>query len=206
MSQAAAACWAMLVTALGLLDEAPHRWTFESDAPGAVARGFSSDVGRWVVSATEGGNKVLAQTAASPDKVFNVALARDTKAADVALSVRLKPVKGADDQGGGLVWRARDAKNYYVARFNPLEDNFRVYKVVDGKRTQLGTVDVKRQQGWHVLKVRMVGDRMTCDLDGVAHLDAQDSTFPDAGMIGLWTKADAATEFDDLELATPTRP
>lgn len=190
----------------GLPDDAPRRWSFESDAPGKTAAGFSNEVGQWVVEAVDGGGHVLSQTAASPGPVFNVALARDTKAADVALSVRLRAVSGKEDQGGGLVWRARDARNYYVARFNPLEENFRVYKLVDGKRTQLGTAEVKRPPGWFTLKVSMSGDHIVCDLDGIATLDVHDATFPDAGMIGLWTKADAATRFDDLELGpAPTR-
>ena len=165
-----------------------------------MAQGFRGEVGQWVV-VSDGGNRVLAQMASSPDRVFNVALARETRARDLSLSVRLRPVEGKEDQGGGLVWRARDAKNYYIARFNPLEDNFRVYKVVAGKRTQLGTVDVNRPEGWHTLTVRMVGDHIVCVLDGAARLDVRDATFPDAGMIGLWTKADARTWFDDLELA-----
>ncbi|MBA3257018.1 MAG: DUF1080 domain-containing protein, partial [Pyrinomonadaceae bacterium] len=100
--------------------------------------------------------------------------------------------------GGGVVWRARDAKNYYIARYNPLEGNYRVYKVEDGRRTQLGTSDVKRSEGWHTLRVTMTGERIECYFDGRKYLDVSDSTFKSAGKIGLWTKADAQTHFDDL--------
>jgi hypothetical protein len=180
----------------------PRRWAFDGDAPGVIAPGFSGEVGRWVVEETDGGNRVLAQQACSAPAVFNVALATDTHARDLELSVRLRAVEGQEDQGGGLVWHARDAQNYYVARFNPLEDNFRVYKVVAGRRTQLGTIDVKRPEGWHSLTVRMVGDQVVCVLDRTARLEVRDATFPDAGKVGLWTKADARTRFDDLELTT----
>src|SRR5437867_1874595 len=82
---------------------------------------------------------VLAQTAASPKQVFNLCVADDTRFKDVEISVHFKAIKGETDQGGGIVWRYQDANNYYVARMNPLEDNYRVYKVVDGQRIQLGT-------------------------------------------------------------------
>jgi hypothetical protein len=176
-------------------------WTFEADPVGTVARGFTSESGRWEVVALPEGGRALAQTARSPDAVFNVALAQGTSARDLDLSVRLRAVEGRDDQGGGLVWRARDARNYYIARVNPLEDNFRVYKVVAGKRTQLRSADVPRSPGWHTVRIRMRGDHITCDLDGKTLLDVRDATFPGAGMVGLWSKADARTQFDDLTLA-----
>src|SRR5437899_261279 len=114
-------------------DAAKRTWTFEDDARGAAPKGFSPAVGEWTV-VTAGEGKVLAQSAKNASPVFNVVLVDDTKAKDVDISVKLKALAGEHDQGGGLVWRARDAKNYYVARFNHLEDNFRVYKVVNGVR------------------------------------------------------------------------
>jgi hypothetical protein len=179
-------------------------WNFDTDPVGAIAQGFSGEVGRWLVVSPDDANHALLQAASSPGPVFNVALVKSTSAHNVELSVRLRPLAGKEDQGGGLVWRARDARNYYVTRFNPLEDNFRVYKVVDGKRTQLGSVDVKRQAGWHTLSVRMVADHVVCTLDRTATLDVRDSTFAGSGMIGLWTKADARTQFDDLSLREVT--
>ncbi len=117
--------------------------------------------------------------------------------------MRLFAVEGVDDQGGGVVWRARDGRNYYIARFNPLEDNFRVYHVVNGVRTQLQSADVKRTPGWHALRVRHVGDHISCELDGKELLDVKDRTFSEAGMIGLWSKADARSRFDELTLRSP---
>jgi hypothetical protein len=144
---------------------------------------------------------VLAQTAESPNNVFNICVADSPKYKDVELTVSFKAMRGKNDQGGGFVWRYRDANNYYIARMNPLEENYRVYKVVAGKRTQLGQEGTKEglkvQAGtWHTLKVTMEGDQIRCYLDGEKQLDVRDSTFKDAGKVGLWTKSDAQTHFD----------
>jgi hypothetical protein len=172
-------------------------WSFDKDPVGQIAPGFKAAVGTWSVVA-DGTNRVLAQTAKSDDSAFNIALIDDTSYADLELSVRLKAVAGEVDQGGGVVWRAKDAKNYYISRFNPLEDNFRVYKVEEGKRTQLATAKVEGDNGWHTLKITMRGSQIKCYLDDKLHLEADDKTFPGPGKIGLWTKADAETHFDDL--------
>jgi hypothetical protein len=185
-----------------LVVAAEKTWDFDADRPGAIARGFTNEVGDWKVVA-EGKNHVLAQLAKNEDAVFNVALATETSYKDVDISVRLKAVEGGVDRGGGLVWRAKDAKNYYITRYNPLEDNFRVYKVQDGKRTQFASVKVPGDSGWHTLRVVMRGDRIRCTLDGGHALEVTDSTFPDAGKIGLWSKADARSWFDDLKVKAP---
>jgi hypothetical protein len=145
----------------------------------------------------------LAQTASGPKALFNLCVAEDTSFKDGTVRVSFKAVKGEDDQGGGLVWRYQDANNYYVARMNPLEDNYRVYKVTGGKRVQLQSKeDVKIPAGeWHVLEVRTSGDRIECSLDGKKELDVRDMTFPKAGKVGLWTKADARTHFDNFTLS-----
>ena len=174
-------------------------WNFDDEDTGIVPRGFVPAVGHWRVVETDRG-KVLAQLARSPKSVFNVILVKDHQARDLDLSVKLRPIAGENDRGGGLIWRARDPKNYYIARFNPLEDNFRVYTVVDGKRTQLQSADVTRSPDWCRLRVTMKGDHIVCYLDGALLLDVHDSTFPNAGEIGLWSKSDAQTEFDELEL------
>jgi len=179
-------------------------WNFDGDAPGAAPKGLRGEVGEWKVvadpSAPSKGN-VLLQSAKSSGPTFNVALVEEPGYRDLDLTVKLKAVDGKIDQGGGVIWRAKDTKNYYIARYNPLEDNFRVYKVENGKRTQLKTADIdKRVEGWHTLRVTMKGDQIECSLDGKKLLEAKDSTFPDAGEIGLWTKADAQTHFDDLSV------
>jgi hypothetical protein len=194
----------IIVAALGtslIAAERPGRktWTFNHDPIGSVPSGFSGQVGNWTVVESQG-KHVLAQTAKNDDPVFNLILAEDTNVKDLELNVQLRPIAGEFDRGGGLVWRARDARNYYVARYNPLEHNFRVYKVEDGKRTMFQSAETpsSRADGWHSLHVTMIGDHMTCDLDGKRLLDVHDATFPNSGKIGLWSKADAQTEFDDL--------
>jgi hypothetical protein len=152
-------------------------------------------------TAPSGPGLVLAQTAAGPAALFNLCIAEGTRYKDVRLRVAFKAVAGQEDQGGGLVWRYQDPDNYYVARMNPLEDNFRLYKVVKGRRTQLATSKAKVATGtWHTLEVRMTGDHIECFLDGKKHLDERNATFPDAGAVGLWTKADAQTRFDGLTI------
>lgn len=194
---------AAAVTLAALVGAGPRdrrTWDFEHDEPGKGPSGFQAEAGRWVVERGGGGHS-LAQRAANPDDVYNLTLIDGTAYRDVELVVRVKADRGEVDRGGGLIWRARDPKNYYLARWNPLEDNYRVYKVVDGKRTQLRSAKVAAgdgDHGWHTLRVRMVGDRIECDFDGRRELEARDPTFADAGRIGLWSKSDAQSLFDDL--------
>jgi hypothetical protein len=144
----------------------------------------------------------LAQTAESPNAVFNLCVADATRYRDVEVSVAFKAVRGRNDQGGGVVWRYQDANNYYVARMNPLEDNYRLYHVVAGKRTQLATKEgVKVPAGtWHTLTVKHAGDRIECSLDGQKTIEATDATIQKPGKVGLWTKADARTHFDGFQV------
>lgn len=180
---------------------ATKTWSFENDTPGRVPKGFTPAVGEWTIVTAENGN-VLGQSAANANPIFNVVLVDDTRARDLDLSVKVKVIAGNLDQGGGLVWRARDAKNYYIARFNHKEDNFRVYKVVGGVRSApFQSADVKHHDGWTVIRVTMRGEHIECYLDGKKYLDVHDSTFSDAGKIGIWSKADARSHFDDLTLS-----
>ena len=186
-------------------DGGKRAWDFEADEPGAIAKGFSNEVGDWEI-AKEGDNRLLYQKAKSEDATFNLALVGDTSYKDVDLSVKLRAVAGQLDRGGGVVWRAKDKKNYYICRYNPLEDNFRVYKVADGIRTMFKSAKADGDEKWHFLRVTMVGPKITCFLDGQKLLEAEDSTFPDAGMIGLWSKADAQSYFDDLTVSDVVQP
>ncbi len=179
------------------IGQLPPGWVaaMTGEGPGSV----------WMVveDATAPGGRALAQTsAAGPNKLFNLCVAKKTSFRDLDLSVSFRAVAGKLDQGGGLVWRYIDAKNYYVARMNPLEDNYRVYKVVAGKRTQLATASLKIDAAkWHILRVVHVGKHIECCLDGKRYLDTNDGTFLKAGKIGLWTKADAQTHFVSFRAA-----
>jgi hypothetical protein len=191
---------AILLAAAAFAGAPKHfQWTFEDDAVNTIPRGFHEEVGKWRVVEADG-RKVLAQQALTADKTFNVLLGTVLNPANVDLSVELKAVAGKLDQGGGLIWRAKDKKSYYLTRYNPLEDNFRLYKVERGKRTMLKSADILHTPGWHTLRLTMEGKHIECFYDGKKYLECDDETFPDAGMIGLWTKADAQSHFANLEL------
>jgi hypothetical protein len=145
---------------------------------------------------------VLAQTAEGPSSLFNLCVTTGSRYRDVEVMVAFKANKGVKDQGGGIVWRYQDANNYYIARMNPLEDNFRVYKVVDGKRSkEFQNAEVKVPAGeWHRIKIKMIGDHIECFVDGKKLLDVRDDAITNAGQVGLWTKADAQTSFDDFRV------
>jgi len=190
---------------------------FKKDDVGKLPAGWKADkTGKgdgsvWKVVADETAPSksgfALAQTAEGPGDLFNLCVVEAGTFKDVDVMVAFKAVRGKKDQGGGIVWRYKDANNYYIARMNPLEDNYRVYKVVEGKRTQLQTKEgLKVPAGeWHDLKIKMKGDRIECFLDGKKELDTKDGTFADAGKIGLWTKADAVTSFDAVFVAPPKK-
>lgn len=118
---------------------------------------------------------------------------------DGTLDVKLCARSGKEDQGGGLLWRAKGPDDYYVVRLNPLESNLRLYTVKDGNREMLASADVPAAVGqWHQLRVEHRGEHIRCAIDGRFVIDLSDATFPEPGGIGVWTKADAATDFDDL--------
>ncbi len=194
-------------------DEKPRTFTFGKDDLGKTPKGWTAaSTGKgegsvWKVVADDTApsktGHVIAQTAEGPNPFFNLCVADDTSYKDVEMTVSFKAMKGKLDQGGGLVWRYQDNNNYNIARMNPLEDNFRVYKVVGGKRIQLATKeDLKVKAGeWHTITIKMVGEQIECSLDGMKHLEAKDDTFTKAGKVGLWSKADAQSYFDNLKVS-----
>ena len=158
----------------------------------------------------DSGNKVLAQLAGgNPNNHFNVAVNDSITARNVSLKARLKPVTGRMDQGGGFVWRFQDPQNYYVVRANPLEDNVVLYKVENGKRTDLplvgqgrtyGTKTEVQGNGWNDLRLEARDSLFTVYYNEKELFRVIDKTFPQAGKVGFWTKADAVTHFDDLQI------
>lgn len=132
---------------------------------------------------------------------YNVVLIEGTTAADFDLSMSFLPIAGKGDMGGGLLWRAQDAQNYYITRANPLEQNIRFYRVVKGVRYKLANFDhIISVKTWHTFQVMALGNHFQILFDGQTVLDVRDETF-ESGQIGLWTKADAVTYFDDLQLS-----
>lgn len=198
------ACSVAVITAVSAQDSQPRTWNFDAEKAGTLPPGFAAATGDWKVAphaTAPSPSHTLAQWAKNERPVFNVVLLNDTSYQDLDLSVRMLTMDGQIDQGGGLVWRARDARNYYIARYNPLENNFRVYKVVEGQRTQLQSADIPRRDGWHTIRVVMRGEAIECFYDGKKYLEARDTAFTASGKIGLWTKADAQTLFDDLTVS-----
>lgn len=202
-----------LLAAAALVSAAEtHAWNLTRDSlgklpPGWVAAKTGTGEGSvWKIvaddTAPSKSGLVLAQTAAGPNALFNLCVMQSGNYKDVELRVNFKAVRGDKDQGGGFIWRYQDANNYYVARFNPLEDNYRFYHVIDGKRTQLVTKEeIKIPTGtWHALAIKHVGDKIECFLDGKKELEATDKTIQRPGKVGLWTKADAQTHFDDFRV------
>jgi hypothetical protein len=159
----------------------------------------------WVVkeepSAPSDG-KVLAQTSAdTTDYRFPLCVYDPFTAKDVEVSVKFKAVAGKVDQAAGLVVRFRDKDNYYITRANALEDNVRLYKVVGGSRKQFAGAKAKVSSGeWHTLKLAVKGNHFRISFDDKLLFEADDDTFKEAGKVGLWTKADSVTYFDDLTI------
>ncbi|WP_040592162.1 hypothetical protein [Schlesneria paludicola] len=187
-------------------------WNFETEEPGQAAEGFTNDVGRWEVVNADG-NLVLAQRAENRLSVFNLTLVEQSSYRDVDLSVRIKSVGGENERGGGLVWRAKDKDNYYLVRYNPhsarhspRRPNFRLYKIENGKLTQLDHADVPGDSDWHTIRITTCGTQIVGYLDEAKLLEAEDMAFLDVGKIGLWTRSDACSLFDDLTVSTPIAP
>ena len=135
----------------------------------------------------------------SGEATYPVCLKTDTSLKDGFVEVKFKPLSGQEDQAGGIVWRAKDADNYYIVRANALEDNVHIYHTTGGRRVQFDGVDVKVKGGeWHTLRVEFSGPAFTVFLDGKKVLSAKDGTFIETGMVGVWTKADSVTAFDDF--------
>jgi Domain of Unknown Function (DUF1080) len=161
--------------------------------------------GQWVVipepSAPSRPN-VLAQNSADPTDLRFVLLVGDEGSfKDFNLSVKSKTVSGEIDRTAGLVFRLKDANNYYAVHVNALEDKYRLYHVVAGKRHPFAGANFAITSGeWHELRVECIGDKIICYFDGVKKIEATDETFRDAGKVGLWTKADSVTYFDDLRV------
>jgi hypothetical protein len=135
----------------------------------------------------------------SGQATFPVCIKDDTSLKDGFVEVKFKALSGKVDQAGGVIWRAKDANNYYVARANALEDNVAVYYTVNGRRTERKRIGMQvALNQWHTLRVDFRGNHFTVTLNGKKTIEWDDDTFKDAGKVGLWTKADSITLFDDF--------
>ena len=135
----------------------------------------------------------------SGEATYPVCIKEDSRVKDGFVEVKFKPVSGKVDQAGGVIWRCQDADNYYVARANALENNVTIYHTIKGRRVSFQNVDSKVAGGqWHTLRVDFEGNHLTVFLDGKKVIEATDNTFAEAGKVGVWTKADSVTLFDDF--------
>ncbi len=179
-----------------------YRWSFDDAQPGPLPADFVNILGDWQVvpdgNAPSGPN-VLRQTRKYDDPNFPRFAVKDLTFANLTVRARCRPESGDDDQACGLLFRLQDHDNYYVTRANALEDNVRLYHVVGGERAELASADLKVERGkWHSLEATARGDQLTVSWDGRQVLSARDGRFA-KGKIGLWTKADSVTAFDDFE-------
>ncbi len=179
-------------------------------AGAALPAGFWGWEGRWQVVPEPGAakpNTVLRQDRSVLPWAALLVTGKGRAYADARVTVRFKPVSGVADASGGIVFRAQDGKNYYLARANSLEDNFQIHVVKDGVRTQLGSVRVTPPSlgEWHTMEVTFTGATFHATLDGKDPVEATDATWS-SGWAGLWTKADSVTLFDDLHVTPIARP
>jgi hypothetical protein len=186
-------------------------YNFDGDTPGVMpakfhaARTGQGTESKWVVmtepTAPSKPNVVAQVSKDTTDYRFPLLITDEGSFKDLQISVKFKAISGEVDRAGGLVFRLKDANNYYVVRANALEDNYRLYYVADGKRHQFAGANVKVTSGeWHELRVECVGNKIMCYFDGAKKIEAMNDAFKDAGKVGLWTKADSITYFDDLRV------
>src|ERR1700712_341872 len=207
--------WAVIAAAFSLLevtDMSNHAVSFESTRIGVAPEGWTATLTgsgnpKWTVESDEiapSKSKILRQSGRA---TFPLLLKNDTSIKDGFIEMKFKAIAGSQDRAAGVVWRAKDANNYYVARANALEDNFVLYKTVNGSRSPLDIVGRKGGYGvsvpvpaniWHSLRIDFKGTRFTASFNGKQMFEVDDSTFTDAGKVGLWTKADSVTLFDEM--------
>ena len=193
-------------------------WNFDNVSVEKLPAGWKADatsrrgpLATWRVvkdTTAPSGSHVLALTRINHTSggTFNLCWTDSVSFLNGEIKVRFKAVKGKEDQGGGVMWRVRDNKNYYVARFNPLEDNFRLYTVHNGARRMLANARVKLPAGrWITMKIIQQGTRFEAYLNGRKLLTGTSDLFTKPGGVGVWTKADAVTSFDNFSVK-PLKP
>ena len=177
---------------------------FDDMKPGALPPGWTatqtgSGSAKWSVekdASAPSKPNVLKQ---SGEATFPVCIKNDTNLKDGFVEVKFKPVAGKEDQAGGVIWRVQDANNYYIARANALEDNVTIYHTINGKRVAFKNINTKVTSGaWHTLRVDFKGNKFTVTFDGTNVIEATDESFANAGKVGVWTKADSVTLFDNF--------
>ena len=197
---------ALLLTSLAVIAASSSADTVNFDKfktgaapPGWTATQTGSGSAKWSVEkdeSTPSKPNVLKQ---SGKATFPICIKNDTNLKDGFVEVKFKPIAGKEDQAGGVIWRVQDANNYYIARANALEDNVTIYHTINGKRVAFKNINTKVTSGvWHTLRVDFAGDKFTVTFDGAKVIEATDESFANAGKVGVWTKADSVTQFDNF--------
>jgi hypothetical protein len=167
--------------------------------PGWIATKTGTGQPKWEVVRDETAPSKPNVLKQSGEATFPVCIYSETLLKDGFVQVKFKPVSGKEDQAGGVIWRCKDADNYYIARANANEDNLTIYHTVAGKRVSFKNVNITVASGdWHTLRVDFKGDSFAVSFNGKKLIETTDSTFSEAGKVGLWTKADSVTLFDDF--------
>ncbi len=178
--------------------------SFDQDHPGALPAGWRAGVtGRgspqWAVATDATAPSTSQVLKQSGSGTFPWCVRTDASFVDGHVEVKFKAISGREDQAGGLVWRFKDGDNYYVARANALENNVSLYYTQDGRRNTLQYVDAPVPGNtWHTLRVAFCGKRLQVIFNGKACIEMEDAHFAEAGAVGVWTKADSVTLFDDF--------
>jgi hypothetical protein len=178
--------------------------SFDQDAPGVAPAGWRAGVtGRgspkWLVEADATAPSKPNVLKQSGSGTFPWCVRPDATLADGYVEVKFKPISGREDQAGGVVWRWKDGDNYYVARANALENNVSLYYTANGHRNTLKYVDAPVPRNtWHTLKVEFSAKNIRVMLDGKSYIEMEDEHITGSGAVGVWTKADSVTSFDDF--------
>jgi hypothetical protein len=177
---------------------------FDQDKPGQLPAGWTAGVTgrgmpRWAVAADPKAPSAPNVLMQSGSGTFPWCVKQSTSLADGFVEVKFKPISGNEDQAGGVVWRWKDGNNYYVARANALENNVSLYHTSNGRRSTIKYADAPVAANvWHTLRVEFSGMKIKVALDGKAYIELQDSHISGPGAVGVWTKADSVTSFDDF--------
>jgi len=180
---------------------------FDDMKSGAAPAGWTatqtgSGMAKWAIEKDESAPSKPNVLKQSGQATFPVCFKNNTNIKDGFVEVKFKPVAGKEDQAGGVIWRVQDANNYYIARANALEDNVTIYHTINGKRVAFKNINTKVTSGvWHTLRVNFAGNKFTVTFDGNKVIEATDESFANAGKVGVWTKADSVTLFDDFSFS-----
>jgi hypothetical protein len=174
--------------------------------PGWTATQTGKGEAKWEIVADDSAPSkpnVLKQSGVA---TYPVCIKDDTSLKDGFVEVKFKPVSGNEDQAGGVLWRCKDPDNYYIARANALEDNVTIYHTIKGRRSEKKRLNTKvASKRWHTLRVDFKDNYFAVTFDGKRAFVWKDDTFKEAGKVGLWTKADSTTLFDDFSYGAETK-